>query len=64
MVKRRDVIRFLEQNGFKKVGGTKHDKYQKGNCVTSVPRHREVKDNTFKQILRETGLDQRVKRKN
>lgn len=62
MVKRRDVIRILEQNGFKKVGGTKHDKYQKGNRVTSVPRHREIKNTTFKQIMRETGLDQRIKR--
>lgn len=64
MIKRRDVIRFLEQNGFENKGGTNHDRFQKGNRVTYVPRHREVKDNTFKKILKDAGLDRRIKGKN
>lgn len=58
MVKRCDVIRILEQNGFEKVGGTKHDKYQKGNRVTYVPRHRELPEGTVRSIKKQAGLDE------
>lgn len=57
MVKRRDIIRFLELNGFVSVGGTNHEKYQKGDRFTFVPRHREIKEQTFKKILKDAGLE-------
>lgn len=58
MVKRRDVIRFLEQNGFFRDGGTNHDKYIDGKGhITFVPRHREIDNYTFNDIKRQMRLN-------
>lgn len=57
MVKRRDVIRLLEQNGFRNEGGANHDIFRKDERTTSVPRHREIKDSTFKVIKKQAGIE-------
>lgn len=57
MVKRRDVIRLLEQNGFRNEGGANHDIFRKDERTTSVPRHREIPNNTYKKIKKDAGLD-------
>ena len=56
MVKRRDVVRLLEKNGFKNIGGAKHDVFTKGRFVATVPRHREISDYTFDAIMKQAGL--------
>lgn len=56
MVKRRDVIRLLEQNGFYNESGANHDRYTDGTRSTVVPRHREIDKYTMKDIMKQTGL--------
>lgn len=52
-MKRRELIKKLEQNGFvlTRHGGN-HDVYVKGTVELIVPRHREINEITAKQILR------------
>jgi mRNA interferase HicA len=56
MVKRRDLIKELELDGFKNMGGASHDNYEKGLIKVPVPRHREILDTTANQICRQAGL--------
>ena len=57
MVKRRDVVRILEANGFYPSEGTKHERFRhEGGRWVVVPRHREILDVTFRHILREAGI--------
>lgn len=56
MTKRRDVVKFLEQNGFESVGGTNHEKFTNGKTTVLVKRHREIPDETFEIIKKEAGL--------
>lgn len=57
MTKRRDVVRFLESNGFESRGGTNHEKFvHRDGRVAIVPRHREVKDRMFEIIKKQAGL--------
>lgn len=59
-MKRRDVIRRLEENGwvFKRSGGN-HDIYWNPKLKRAVPvkRHREIPDVEAKGIFREAGLE-------
>ena len=56
MVKRREVVKFLKENGFEEKGGTNHEKFYKGNKRTVVPRHREISDRLFEDIKKQAGL--------
>jgi mRNA interferase HicA len=57
MTKRRDVVRFLERNGFINKGGTRHDRYvHPDGRWTEVPRHSEVTERTFREIKKQVGL--------
>lgn len=57
-MKRRDLVRRLEGAGYRLIrddGG--HSVYGKHNAQPiSVPRHREINENTAKTILRTAGL--------
>lgn len=57
-MKRRDLIKKLEENGFKKIRDDgDHTIYKAPNKrAVQVPRHREVNENTAKQILKNAGL--------
>ena len=58
-MKRRDLIRILEQAGFVQMPSghaSNHDKYRKGKVTVRVKRHREIEDEIAKRILREAGL--------
>ena len=57
-MKRRDLIKKLEANGFTKVReGNEHTIYKASNQrAVQVPRHREINENTAKQILKDAGL--------
>lgn len=56
MTKRRDVVRFLERNGFWSKGGTKHEKFTNGEVTVLVKRHREIEDEVFERIKKDAGL--------
>lgn len=56
-MKRRDLIKLLEQNGWtlmRTTGG--HDIYAKGADREPIPRHREVAESLAKAIIRRRGL--------
>ena len=56
MTKRRDVVRFLERNGFWSKGGTKHEKFTNGEVTVLVKRHREIEDEVFERSKKDAGL--------
>lgn len=57
-MKRRDVIAQLESAGYDKCRDEgDHTVYAKKGCrPISVPRHREINENTARAILRAAGL--------
>lgn len=57
-MKRRDLIRRLEDAGYQKVRDEgDHTIYRKPNArPIAIPRHRELNENTAKTILRTAGL--------
>jgi len=56
-VKRRDLIKKLEDAGFKfERDGSEHDVYRRGSDEETVPRHREINEITAKRILKRWGL--------
>ncbi|MDO4721436.1 MAG: type II toxin-antitoxin system HicA family toxin [Peptostreptococcaceae bacterium] len=56
-MKRRDLIRMLEQNGWKLLrNGAKHDVYAKGEKMEAVPRHREIDEMLARAIISRQGL--------
>jgi len=56
-VKRRDLIRFLEENGFQLVReGGKHSIYSNGRKIVPVKRHRTLDRITANEICKQAGL--------
>lgn len=57
-MKRRDLIRKLEEAGFKlKRHGKEHDIFERWeNESETVPRHRDINEITAKGILRKWGI--------
>lgn len=57
MTKRRDLVRLLEDAGFRSDRGTRHEKFEHddGRSVY-VPRHGEIPYSTARGILKEAGL--------
>lgn len=56
-MKRRDLVRLLERNGWKlKRNGGCHDIYMKDGIRESVPRHREIDEDLAKAIISRRGL--------
>lgn len=56
-MKRKDLIRKLEQAGFKLVrNGANHDIYKRGQDEETVPRHKEIDEMLARKILRKWGL--------
>lgn len=56
-MKRRDLIKLFEQNGwwFKR-HGLEHDVYTNGKYSEYIPRHRELNEITAKKMIRRWGL--------
>ena len=56
-MKQRELIKKLDNAGFEfsRHGGD-HDIYVRGSDVEQVPRHREIKENLAKSIIRKWGL--------
>ncbi|NPV90955.1 MAG: addiction module toxin, HicA family [Firmicutes bacterium] len=57
-MKRRDLVRQLEANGFRKVRDDgRHSIYKAPDKrIVQVPRHTEINENTAKKILKDAGL--------
>lgn len=55
--KRADLIRLLEKNGwYLKRNGGGHDIYTNGTETETIPRHKEVKENLARAIIKRRGL--------
>lgn len=56
-MKRRDLIKLLEKNGwqFYRSGGD-HDVYSKGKEREAIPRHAEIKEPLAKSLIKRHGL--------
>lgn len=56
-MKRRDLIKLLESNGWWLLrNGANHDIYTNGQISEAIPRHPEIKENLAKSIIRRRGL--------
>ena len=57
-MKRTDLIKLLERNGWylKRAGGG-HDIYSNGKETEPIPRHKEIKENLAKAIIKRRGLE-------
>ena len=56
-MKRADLIKLLERNGwYLKRSGANHDIYTNGLESEAIPRHREIKENLAKVIIKRRGL--------
>lgn len=56
-MKRRDLIRMLERNGwYLERNGASHDIYRNGNNTEMVPRHSEIKEQLAKSIIKKWEL--------
>jgi len=59
-VKRRDLVRYLEQNGFSLLReGGKHSIYSNGVKTVPVKRHRTLDRVTANKICKQAGLPPR-----
>ena len=57
-MKRRDVLKKLLDAGFSIIrdDGSHTNLWKPGSRVIQVPRHREINENTARQILKDAGL--------
>ncbi|MDO5388187.1 MAG: type II toxin-antitoxin system HicA family toxin [Clostridia bacterium] len=56
-MKRKDLIKKFETNGWwLKRSGANHDIYTNGRDTEPVPRHREIKEDLAKAIIKRRGL--------
>ena len=56
-MKRRDLIKLLEKNGwYLKRNGGNHDLYTDGNRIEPIPRQPEIKERLAKSIIKKLGL--------
>lgn len=56
-MKRKDLIKMYKKNGWwllRQVGG--HDIYTNGKDIEPIPRHKEIKENLAKTIIKRRGL--------
>lgn len=56
-VKRRELIQYLEQNGFRLLReGGNHSIYTKGHATVPVKRHKQLDRITANEICKQAGL--------
>lgn len=56
-MKRKDLIKLFEKNGWWLLrSGENHDIYTNGQQLEPIPRHKEIKENLAKAIIRRQGL--------
>lgn len=59
MVKRRDLVEEVEAQGLKNYGGASHDIFKKPGFTISIPRHREIDEDTARDIRKQAGIEKR-----
>lgn len=56
-MKRRDLVKLFEGNGWYLYReGANHDIYTNGEKSEPIPRHKEIKENLAKAIIKRQGL--------
>ncbi len=56
-MKKRDLVRLLEKNGwYFKRSGSNHDLYTNGDRCEAIPRHSEIKEGLAQSIIKRLGL--------
>ncbi len=56
-MKRKDLVRLLENNGWTKAReGANHEIYTKGNNTEMIPRHKEIAEGLAKTIIKRRRL--------
>lgn len=56
-MKRKDLIKLLERNGWKLVrNGANHDIYSNGSKIEPIERHSEIPEQLAKAIIKRNGL--------
>ncbi len=56
-MKRRDLVKLLENNGwYFKRSGSNHDLYTNGIESEAIPRHSEINEMLAKKIIKKLGL--------
>jgi mRNA interferase HicA len=56
-MKRKDLVKKLEALGYREVRNGNHAIYEKNGCrPVQVPNHKEINENTAKEILKQAGL--------
>lgn len=55
-MKRKDLVKLLIKNGWVSVGGTKHEKFRKGQQTEYVPRHSEIDERLSQYIIKKWEL--------
>lgn len=56
-MKTKDLIKMLEKNNwYLKRSGGNHDIYTNGTDSETIPRHKEIKENLAKAIIKRRGL--------
>ena len=57
-MKTKDLIKLLEKNNwYLKQSGGNHDIYTNGIDSETIPRHKEIKENLAKAIIKRRGLE-------
>ncbi len=56
ILKRNDLIRYLESLGATFKEGSKHTKVYLNDKQSTIPRHNEIKDNLVKAIKKQLGI--------
>lgn len=57
-MKRMDLVRTLTKAGYFLLrNGSNHDIFSNGIHKIAVPRHREIKERTAKDIMKEAGIE-------
>lgn len=57
-MKRKDLIKKLEDAGFKFVrNGANHDIYKRGDVIEPIERHKEIPERLARKILKRNGIE-------
>jgi mRNA interferase HicA len=57
-VKRKDLVKKLRAAGYREVRNNSHAIFEKANGrPLQVPNHKEINENTAKEILRQAGIE-------
>ena len=50
------MVKFFTDRGFYSKGGSKHEKFTNGAVTIYIKLHREIEDEVFEKLKRQSGL--------